>query len=643
MTVINTNVSALRSQNASRMANQSLQTAMERLSTGKRINSAKDDAAGLAISSKMTSELKGMAVAIRNANDGISMAQTAEGAMGEVTNMLQRMKELAMQSANATLGAERGALQAETDQLLAQINDIAKTTNFNGIKLLDGSARDLKLQTGTNSGDTVAISMASVSTKDLGLTGASQNGQVTTGRIGNTGALATTDLTFNGREALASGATFTTANGLRDAINANSANSGVKATAYNEVKGGAPTGSSWAAGDLTINGDAVGAASSVEELVSNINRDVAGVTAELVDGKIVLSNDTGADITIAEANGGASKAGFSTNGGNPYSGYVALETIDGGALSIGGGASASELQNLGLNLSVDGGVKGTVVSNSAFDSSTEKLSINGVAIGSSADASAAAKAAAINAKSAETGVTATATTKATLNFTAAAIVANDTFTVNGNAVTLAADDTAESIITKINALGNGVSASANEQGEIVLTSSSGANITVANGTGTALASVSDADGATVALGTAVRGNLSLTSNNGEPIRIEGANASEMGLAEQGGAPGGGSSSSTLSISSQSAASKALEKINAALSEVSAKRGNLGAIQNRLEVTVNNLSTASVNLSDARSRIEDADFSAETTNLAKAQILSQASTAMLAQANQSAQGVMSLLR
>ena len=114
MTVINSNTAALRAQNGSRMANEALQTAMERLSTGKRINSAKDDAAGLAISSSMTSQIRGMSQAIRNANDGISLAQTADGALGEVTNMLQRIRELAVQSASGTYSnADRANLQSE--------------------------------------------------------------------------------------------------------------------------------------------------------------------------------------------------------------------------------------------------------------------------------------------------------------------------------------------------------------------------------------------------------------------------------------------------------------------------------------------------------------------------------------------------
>ncbi len=171
MTYIGTNVAAIRSQNGINKATMGLNTAMERLSSGKRINSAKDDAAGLAIASRMTSQVRGLNAAMRNANDGISLAQTAEGAMGEVGNMLQRIRELAVQAANGTNSAsDRTAIQAEVTQLLAQTNDIANKTTFNGTKLVDGTATALNIQTGINSGDTVTLAISSLKTTDLGIT-----------------------------------------------------------------------------------------------------------------------------------------------------------------------------------------------------------------------------------------------------------------------------------------------------------------------------------------------------------------------------------------------------------------------------------------------------------------------------------------
>ncbi|MGZ8283039.1 MAG: flagellin N-terminal helical domain-containing protein [Allosphingosinicella sp.] len=175
MTVINTNTGALRAQNGSRVANSALQNAMERLSTGKRINSAKDDAAGLAIASKMTSQIRGMNQSIRNANDGISYAQTAEGALGEVTNMLQRVRELAVQSASGTYSdADRTNLDAEVTELKSQITSILATTEFNGTRIFNSASGStytaasgaVAIQTGAKSGDTVNISFSTLSDLD---------------------------------------------------------------------------------------------------------------------------------------------------------------------------------------------------------------------------------------------------------------------------------------------------------------------------------------------------------------------------------------------------------------------------------------------------------------------------------------------
>ncbi len=171
--VINTNVKSLVAQNALSVNNRSLSKAMEQLSTGKRINSAADDAAGLAISNKMTSQIRGLNQAVRNANDGISVAQTAEGATQEITNMLQRMRELAVQAANdSNSSADRTALQAEVTELIDEIDRIATDTMFNKTALLTGSAGTsgvLTFQIGANSGQTVDVTFSNMSTASAGL------------------------------------------------------------------------------------------------------------------------------------------------------------------------------------------------------------------------------------------------------------------------------------------------------------------------------------------------------------------------------------------------------------------------------------------------------------------------------------------
>jgi flagellin len=649
VTVINTNISALRAQNGSRMASEATQTAMTRLSTGKRINSAKDDAAGLAISSRMTSQVRGLAVAVRNANDGISLAQTAEGALGQVTNMLQRMKELSVQAANGTLSdTDRGSLQNELTQLVSEVDNISKTTNFNGIPLLDGSSKAINLQTGTNATDQVSVKMVNSSAQSLGLNGYKVAGTVTTGRVGTVTGLATTDLLFNGKNAVGTAPAADTATAFATAINGNTAQTGVSAVAYNTLKGGAIAQGGVSSG-FTIGGTAV-TGSTGEELVKNINRDVAGVVATLnSDGTIGLSNDTGADIVIAGASAG--NAGFTAG---TYKGFVALTSADGSDIKVtrGSTGAATDLVAAGLNESADGvTLKGGVTSATALTTSDD-VTINGVLVGPSNDASAASKAAAINAVSGDSGVSASAKTSVTLQLDASKIVAANTILINGATVTLSDADgvtgmSMSDVVKNINAAGiSGIVASSDSAGNLVLNSDGGNDITIKEGTAGMTIGAKTDDGTAVtgfAAGATAHGRVSLTSTDGSDIRIEGSTASlaKVGLSAEGGTSDlvGGS----LSIATQSQASASMAIIDKALDKVSRSRGDLGAIQNRLQVTVDNLTTTSENLTDARSRIEDADFSAETTNLAKSQILSQAATAMLAQANQSAQNVLSLLR
>ena len=188
MTVINTNVSALRAQNNSRVASQAQSQAMERLSSGKRINSAKDDAAGLAIATRMDASARGLTQAIRNANDGISLAQTADSAAGSIADILVRMRDLAMQASTGTLGDDdREAIQTEVTALIAQIDDVAVRTTFNGTALLDGTA-DLDIQTGLNDGEVVNITISDLQAAGLGVDGLDFSTAA-----GASGALATLD------------------------------------------------------------------------------------------------------------------------------------------------------------------------------------------------------------------------------------------------------------------------------------------------------------------------------------------------------------------------------------------------------------------------------------------------------------------
>jgi len=199
MQVINTNVASLNAQRNLTTSGASLATSLQRLSSGLRINSAKDDAAGMAIADRMTSQIRGLNQASRNANDGISLAQTAEGALDSVSSALQRMRELAVQAANATNSAsDRAALQDEVEQLVQQINTVATQTSFNGVKLLDGTFTSQTFQVGANQGETIDISsIASARSDALGVgTTSSYSTSLTATVI--TGAITAGGVTVNG-------------------------------------------------------------------------------------------------------------------------------------------------------------------------------------------------------------------------------------------------------------------------------------------------------------------------------------------------------------------------------------------------------------------------------------------------------------
>lgn len=672
MSVINTNVKSLVAQKSLSINSRSMSTAMERLSTGTRINSAKDDAAGLAIGTRMNSDLRGMSVAIRNANDGISMMQTAEGALGEVSNMLQRMRDLSLQAANATMSDDnRAALQAEFSQLVAEIDNVSDSTNFNSIKLLDGSAQGVGIQIGVKEGNSVSFDIEAADSTSLGLRGFQVQGEMTTGRAGAVSGLAVDDVQINGFAAFATAATADTAAALATAINTNSGSHRVVAEAFNTVTGTKPTATSFAAGAITINGDSVGVASSVEELVTNINRDAAGVTAHLADdGSIELSNDTGAAIIIAGT--APTTAGFTAA---TYQGFVTMSHLDGEAISvkaknlangfIGGAGTLADVALMGLNETSDGSVAtGKAVTQTAIATS-DILKINGTRVGASKDGSATSKVQAINAISSSTGVTASASTTAvvtvnmsgTLATAMTAANAATTFSINGTDVALSNTTTSLSaLVTAINLKQiPDVVASSDDDGRLILTSETGSTISVLDGSNTFVTAMSSSSGeastgligatvGTASAGWSVAGRISLSSESGADIRVEASTAAMgnlIGFAEQGGTStlvGG-----ELSITSAAGAGRAVTQIDTALDAVSLSRANLGAYQNRLTAAVDNLTDQSRHLSESRSRIMDTDYAIETTNLARAQVIQQAATAMLAQANQQPSGVLALLQ
>ncbi|WP_142804336.1 flagellin [Tepidiphilus sp. J10] len=659
MAVINTNIASLNAQRNLLRSQNDMQTAMERLSSGLRINSAKDDAAGLSIGTRMGAQISGLNQAIRNANDGISLAQTAEGAMDESTKILQRMRDLAVQAANDTnTGLDRAAMQKEMDQLYQELDRIANNTEFNGKKLLDGTAVGMSFQVGANAGQTVSFSIGSVKTRDLNLNGYSALGELNSGRVnpnGLTGSILATDVKINGANFSTGTVTLSSTTSAKDiaaAINSNTGQHGVSATAYNVVKGN--TGANGITdGTLTINNQQIAKSGSMEELVANINRDAPGVTATLnSDGSITLSNDTGGDIVIG---GTVTGTGFTAG---TYKGYVALKTADGSPISITG--TPASVQALGFNLSAGATqVTGAAVASGSGNElkDTDVVKINGVKIGPSASDSAADKAAAINAVKDQTGVSAEAFTQVKVDINAANLNTARKITINGKEVSVGGTGyTVSKLVDDINGANiPGIVASTDNSGKLVLTSAQGLNISLLDADATGanganiLGAATDQSGNSITIpdnGTTpvtVAGRLTLKSDTGADVRITGEPASlaKLGLVEQGGSDE--AIGSGLSLANAKNAGIAIQRIDEAINKISDQRSSLGAIINRFQSTISNLSNVSQNLSAARSRIMDADFAAETANLSRAQILQQAGTAMLAQANASTQNVLTLLR
>lgn len=365
--IINTNIASLNAQRNLDRSQSANQTALQRLSSGLRINSAKDDAAGLAISTRFTSQIKGLNVAVRNAGDGIALAQTAEGALGSINENLQRIRELAVQSANATNSdVDRDALQSEVKQLLSEVSRTAEETDFNGRKLLDGSFK-ASFQIGANAGQTVDVSISELTADKLG---ASKQSGVSS--YGTDFGLSNGDLSINGVSIKPSVATdddkstvdaAASSIAIAAAINRSSDETGVKAFANaNEVNG--TTMNSAAGGtsanieinnvsfslQATNNGNDVEKAQTRKSTIEAINAksDQTGVVA--IDGGnengVVLRAVDGRNITI-EGTGSNLTTAF---------GLAAATTTAGGADGSLTGATAGVYES-GVTLVADGDTK----------------------------------------------------------------------------------------------------------------------------------------------------------------------------------------------------------------------------------------------------------------------------------------------
>jgi flagellin len=748
MVGINTNVNALNA--AASLASNSVTqaTAMQQLSTGMRINSAKDDAAGLAIATTMNSNIRGLNVAVRNANDGISMAQTAESNLASVTNMLQRMRELAVQASNGTLStANRASSQLEVKQLQNEIDNISSTANFNGIKLFDGSAGNITLQTNVNAGNFVKMSIGPMSTNTIGLGSRSSltsSGLSKTATTGLNNVMQSGDLIINGvtigsstaaDDTLSFNAAATnvpsdnasSAIAKVAAINRASALTGVTATVNQTVASGVAMTAAVAAqigkagviaingvttGSITLQGNtgldrqsavtAINAISGQTGVVAvDTGNDSAGVQLIAADGRNIttqLYSTTGAAATFGTSIGvnigttaSTTLTGTAaTHQQNTFSGTYTLQSTTGSPITISTSASTTaSLARSGFNAA------GTYTANTSFATTSSRngtpataataglasgdLVINGVQIGASyatddtssdltavasqGGNSAIAIAAAINKQSALTGVTAKAAPNVIVStlgaYTGAS--ASGTFLINNVAVTVGttagqvnttASTTLNDIITGINQVSgqSGVVATDNGNG-ITLTAADGRNISLTS-TGTSTAAVmglTATTGASTGAAATYFSSVTLSSSNTFTIKA-GAGATSLadmtalGFSE--GTFGGvnnGTRLSQVDVSTVTGAQTALSAIDAAIGQISDQRSNLGAIQNRLSSAVDNLTSYTTNLQSSVGRIQDTDYSSTTTTMSKSQIIAQAATAMLAQANQQPQLVLSLLK
>jgi flagellin len=569
-----TNTGALMAQAAASSVNKEMEISMERLSTGKRINGASDDAAGVAIASRLSAEIKGTNQAIRNAMDGQALIDTAEGAHSEVEAILQRMRELAVQSANETnSSSDRTSLQTELDQLVQEIDRISATTSWAGINLLDGSDTDgFSFQVGSRGGETNQITATINSTSSTAL-GVSSSGAVTFSNITETA---------------------TTSNKpIISAVDNQSTNAEF---AFDENVLDISTYNADADLRFSIDGNAIVADfESAQSASTNYIASALGlgqfivdkITAAGIDG-ITATFDGTDKVTIAKAGTTNSLATTATAGQLNVASRDAGETI---SVDIDGKTVSMTVAASGYTADVTG------VAAQLRDTINNNNELSGYTATSSAGVVTVTK-----------GAIASLTVANGAASHASAAVAIDGLELDFTHDNSSLDDTYSADI-------DGVTVTVSNQ-EIV-----------DMGFAANLAAIVDDSVAKGFNQKMLDANLNGISGNFT------ATSGSLILSKTAG----------VSITTMDAASAALATIDAALETIALQRANLGSVSNRLDSTVSNLTNISSNLQAGRGRIEDADFAAETTSLAKSQILQQASTAMLAQANASKQNVLSLLQ
>ncbi|TSJ52133.1 flagellin FliC [Atlantibacter subterranea] len=498
--VINTNSLSLLTQNNLNKSQSSLSSAIERLSSGLRINSAKDDAAGQAIANRFTSNIKGLTQASRNANDGISIAQTTEGALSEINNNLQRVRELSVQAANGSNSdSDLSSIQAEIKQRLDEIDRVSGQTQFNGVKVLANDSK-LTIQVGANDNETISIDLKEITSATLGL-----NTFSVTGDKAATADQLVKDFGATGTMNYKLGSDNFTSNVKTGAVQIQTGGTGAFAAAY------------VGAADGTLSSSATN--TKVDD------NDTATITAAATAAAGTLGN-VGSKFSFKGTDWTAVTGTTANANGNGI--YTA--TVDGKEVTLEISGSTS---NVGANASMT--ITGAdIYEQGAAGSNKLTTQLNNVA---------AKESDLVNAKATKTG--------------GALTVGAANYDISGSGV------------------------------------------------------------------------VTLNGGTGEPIYVKNA--------------GTGNASLVAQSQASEATRNQLELIDKALSQVDTFRGALGAVQNRFDSTITNLGNTINNLSSARSRIEDSDYATEVSNMSRAQILQQAGTSVLAQANQTTQNVLSLLR
>ena len=597
--VINTNVSSLTAQRALAESNTDLQTAMERLATGSKLNSAADDAAGLAMVQRMTAQVRGLAMAVKNANDGQALTQSIEGALGEVSDMLQRMRELALQAANGTnSSADRSFLQSEVNLLIQEISRVSGNTRYNGELILDGTFLNKTLQVGIEEGENIIFSVESVASEMIGAHTIIGDGQGAAAAGTDPAANSTTlndDIEIFGYLGTVTTAASPTDTAKETAVKVNNftGETGVKAYAKTFATLYSDT-TSPKTYSVKINGYETGnfviAEGDVESAVDSINQisGSTGVTASSSDNKILLFDADGDDITIENTQ---TLAGHNN---------LTVQKIGEDGLITNTVGSAITLGVSGANdaTRVSGTLK--LVSPNAFSIDQKAVNeVTAVALGDTAmDGS------------------------------------NETITVGDGVTTLtlysggAGADSVANLVTDIQAHA--------DYGDLAFS-------VAANTAGDGLVYTWKRAGVITDINASYAAAFTSATGTNEAVSQTTAGVNSLGYYTENSSAATLNNLTTVNISTMVSAGDSISVIDAALDKVAQMRSDLGAIENRLAYTVSNLMNIAEKTADARSRLNDADYALESARLAKSQVIQQAGTQMLSQANQLTQLVLDLLR